>query len=231
MMLVICASRSRPKQIQEMLDSFEKTKRGKTDMVVYLDGDDPKLLDYTLGGYMVVYGTHTYQGQVGVRRYLGEVADFVIKRYQDYDYYAEINDDMVFRTVGWDKILTKKIEDNGGWGIAYGDDLMMSVKRRRPSQVVISANIIKTLGYIAPPCLKHLYRDYYWKELGEGIGKLFLCPEVIIEHKHWSVGKAEMDDTYKTINSILAKEHKAWQNFKYNGGLKKDIDKVRRAMC
>ena len=219
MMLVICASRSRPEKFKEMLDSFKETKSEDTHIRAYLDDDDPRILDYEIDEHII-----------DKRRTLGEVSEYVIEKYPDYDYYAEINDDMIFRTKDWDKILTKAIKDNGGWGIAYGDDLMMSVKRHRPSQVVISANIIKVLGYIAPPCLKHLYRDVYWKELGEGIGKLILCRNVVIEHKHWSVGKSELDDTYKRVNSMLTKEHKAWQNFKYSGGLKRDIGKVWNAM-
>jgi len=220
MMLVICASRSRPDRIKEMLSSYEETKTGDTDIVIYLDDDDPKLREYQLNGYNVEIGKH---------RTLGEVANYIIEKYPSYDYYSEINDDMVFKTVGWDKILTDTIKNKGnGWGIAFGDDLMGSGKKMLPTQVVISNTIIKALGYIAPSCLKHLYRDVFWRDLGRGINNLFYCPEVIIEHKHWSIKKSELDDTYKTVNSRLHSEHRLYKEYK-KIGLQSDINKVKEA--
>ena len=221
MTLVICASRLRPDRIKEMLSSYEETKRGDTDIVIYLDDDDPKLKDYQLNGYNV---------EVGRRRTLGEVASYIIEKYPDYDYYSEINDDMRFLTIGWDNILTNTIKDKGnGWGIAFGDDLMGSGKKMLPTQVVISSNIIKTLGYIAPPCLKHLYRDVFWRDLGRGINRLFYCFNVTIEHKHWSVKKGKMDDNYKLANSRLNSDHRAYRRYKETS-LQSDIDKVKQCI-
>jgi hypothetical protein len=219
-LLVIVQSRQRPEKLAEMLASYEDTKADdKTDIVIYLDSDDPKLNEYKLEGYNV---------EIGERKNLNSVSMHFINQYPNYDYYAEINDDMVFRTDYWDLIMMETIQDNGGWGIAYGDDLLMSRKKRQPSQMVISANIIKTLGYIAPPTLKHLYRDVYWKKLGEATSTLLFCPDVIIEHKHWSSGKVEIDDTYKQVAETLQEEHKRWQEYQETS-LQSDIDKINKA--
>jgi len=67
--------------------------------------------------------------------------------------------------------------------------------------VMMSTNIIQTLGFMAPPKLIHLFMDNFWMTLGLKINSLYYFDDVIIEHLHPYAGKAEMDAGYADANS------------------------------
>lgn len=161
--------------------------------------------------------------KIGPRVNLCSGTNLGVKLYPNYKYYASVGDDHRFLTKGWDKIMIDKIEANGGWGIVYGDDLLQS--ERLPTAVVISANIIKAMGYMMPPGLIHLRIDVAWKKLGDSIDKLFYIPEVIIEHLHPAAGKAEWDDGYSTSNSG---EIKTRDSRNYDIWVEKELPKIVR---
>jgi hypothetical protein len=54
---------------------------------------------------------------------------------------------------------------------------------------------------MAPPKLIHLFMDNFWMTLGLKINSLYYFDDVIIEHLHPYVGKAEMDAGYAEANS------------------------------
>jgi hypothetical protein len=191
-LLIICPTRQRPELAKRMLDSFYETRSSAhTRIMFYISEDDPEIENY-LAGKEIKEILEFYI--VGARRTIIEVFNY-ISFFRHADYYGEINDDHIYRTKGWDKILIEKIEHDGkGWGIAHGNDLING--SALPGAIVISGNIVRTLGYMALPALHHLYVDNYFKTIGAGINRLFYCPEVIIEHCHWAVGKAIKDDTY-----------------------------------
>jgi hypothetical protein len=51
---------------------------------------------------------------------------------------------------------------------------------------VVSSDIVRALGWLRQPSLKHYFVDDVWKALGEGAGCLNYLPGVIIEHRHRS---------------------------------------------
>jgi hypothetical protein len=132
-------------------------------------------------------------------------------------------DDHRVRTRGWDEALT---DAAGPVGIAYGDDLIQGVEL--PTSVVMSSDIVRTLGQMVPPTLQHLFVDDYWKALGIGIGQLHYVPEVVIEHMHPSAGKAEMDDSYAITNhpDRYESDSAAWKAYRDDGPLGEDLDKL-----
>ena len=118
-------------------------------------------------------------------------------------------------------MMIDKIEQEGGLGIAYGNDLLQGDKL--PTAAVLSANIIKVMGYIMPPELTHLRIDVAWRKLGVSIGKLFYMPEIIIEHLHPSANKAEWDEGYVRVNSEEMKLH---DNKNYNTWVSDELPKI-----
>ena len=223
-LLTICPSRRRPDRILEMLTSFYATKSDFTSILVYIADDDPKLNEYK-------EALQHYPYIIGPRRTIVEVFNFISQDNPGFTFYSEINDDHVYHTKGWDKILTDKIIENGGWGIACGRDLMHDTDHKVPSGMVMSNNIIDALGWMAHPIFKHTHIDNYWADLGRGIGRYFYCPEVVIEHRHTLAGKAPMDDNYKMVLSqeVFNYGRDAYANWVANRR-DKDIEKVLAAM-
>jgi hypothetical protein len=222
--LIICPSRSRPQKAYEVIDAWQKTRSGLSDLVFYVDDDDTTLNDYPTSKDPDMF-VH-----IGPRMGITGSTNQAIIDYPDYRFYGFIGDDHRFRTEAWDHKFIETINEKGnGWGIAYGDDLLMH--ERLPTQAVISKNIIDAMGFMVYPELKHLYIDNFWMEIGRGIERFFYVPEVIIEHMHYTMGKSPQDALYREVNSLESNERdsKTFIDFMANV---KDIyvNKIKAAM-
>ena len=190
-LLTVCPSRIRPERLMEMFGSWETTRSDWNDMVVYVAVDDPRLQDY-----IRVCSGRNLKLIIGNRMTKVEVDNCVTTElFPDYEYYAEINDDHYYHTKHWDKMLVEEIERRGGWGFACGN------KSGLPSGMVVSGNIIHSLGYHTTPLLEQTYGDNFHQELGETLGIFFRVDGVDIEHKHHIFGKADLDDNYRAVLS------------------------------
>ncbi|MEI8350067.1 MAG: hypothetical protein WCI77_07925 [Candidatus Omnitrophota bacterium] len=227
-LLVICPSRIRPVRLKEMLQSFDATKSEGTDIVVYVADDDPTIEEYKslLQGRNLV---------IGRRRHLVEVLNYIsCELYPWLAYYGEINDDHIYRTPGWDKVLINALEARGGgWGIACGTDHINDnwYKFRHPSACVISGKMVRTLGFFVLPLLQHMWTDVFLRDISEGIGRLYFCPEVVTEHMHISTGKARNDANYKWVYSpeqmkFGQENYEKWKREHYI----QTIDKLKKAI-
>jgi hypothetical protein len=194
-LLCICPSRGRPDRIKTMLDSYISTKSDFTDMYIYLDNDDPELSKYDFKEYDV-------KVEIGERQHLVPIYNHAWKVNNDYSYYFVANDDLVFRTKNWDKMLIDTIIEKGnGWGIAYGDDLHGNVEAGLPDFSVMSANIVNTMGCIYPDRFLRLWCDFYYRDLGNSVGKLFCNKDVIIEHIRVHNPDEDLDEYKSTVTT------------------------------
>jgi hypothetical protein len=136
-----------------------------------------------------------------------------------------MGDDHRIRTPGWDAELMKSA---GPVGVAYADDLNDAVDL--PTSVVLGANIVRRLGYMAPPALGHLYVDNFWRELGLSLGRLDYRPDVVIEHMHPTTGKAEWDAQYERVNSDAQfdRDEAAWVAYREHA-LAVAVHRIKRA--
>lgn len=216
-MLTICPSRGRPKILERMIDSFNKTAL-ISDLVIYLDRDDPTLNEYEI--------EHEYI--IGDRKTTTQIYNKALKDYPDCRFYHLINDDAVYQTEGWDKIFMEKLLEKNG-GICYGNDLLSN--GALPAFPFIDGRIARALGWLQLPTLNHLYGDNAWKHIGHSLNKLFYMPEVIIEHRTWMNQKAEMDETYKRTNNadMYKQDYEAYHKWLHIESIN-DIKRIREAL-
>ena len=232
-MLVIVPSRGRPDNIKALYEAFRETSTGSdTYLVVAVDEDDPKLDEYLAladSPYPPAYACT----QVGPRLRLGgtlnKTAAFAIEHdlLGSHNLIGFMGDDHRPRTRGWDVEIMQAHRVFGD-GVVYGNDLIQG--QNLPTAAFISTWIIRTLGYMVPPRLIHLYIDNAWKSIGEGMGRLTYLPDVIIEHMHPIAGKAEWDAGYNEANSadINQTDHDTYDHWVATG-LPMDIIKLREA--
>jgi hypothetical protein len=99
----------------------------------------------------------------------------------------------------WDQVFRATLAKPPG--IAFGDDLVQG--ELLPTAVFMTTDIIQALGYMAPPGLDHLHIDTVWRDWGELLGPehYHYIPQLIIEHMHPLVGKAEWDEGHRRVNS------------------------------
>jgi hypothetical protein len=207
-MLVICPSRGRPGNIAALLACWTET-TGAADLIVCVDDDDPSVAEYR----------HQFPASgegvlVGPRRSLcGWINHVSVALCDVYDIIGMIGDDVRPRTYGWDAKVEQAMRR---YGIVYGNDLHQ--RHALPTHPFLDAELIRRLGWMAPPTIEHLYIDNYWKMLGERLGTLTYLPDVILEHMHPHTGKADMDDGYRRVNSRAAyhRDRAAYQDYLVN---------------
>ncbi len=220
-LLVICPSRGRPAALARMIESFKETSTEST-LVVLLDNDDPKLTEYQDTIKDTAY-------TIEPRR---SITDIINERFQsqknEYEFFSVSNDDFIYRTSNWDTKLIETIEKRGP-GIAYGNDLLAG--EVIPTTSIVSSQIVKALGWLQMPRLKHLFNDNVFKYLGQKCRCLYYMPEVIIEHMHFFNGKAEKDLTYEISNSMMMYKHDEEAFMEWvNKDAPNDVIKVRSAI-
>lgn len=151
----------------------------------------------------------------------------ILHKNPDYDYYHLVNDDVIYHTKCWDTQLAGILEDYGD-GIAYGNDLLQG--ENLPTFPLISASIVKALGWIQMPKLEYLYGDNVWKDIGERADCLYYDDSVIIEHRHMLKTK-QLDEVYKKTNHKTQRDKDRFAYVQWLANQSNDdIVKVRKAI-
>lgn len=194
-LVVVVPSRGRPKAAAELAEQCAKTCTADTLLLVVVDSDDPTGPEYAAPAGTQAFFTwappdsgHVGAINHGAAQALSEFAPFAI---------GKLDDDHRPRTSGWDALLLDVLHDSGT-GIAYGNDLLQG--QNLPTAPVITADIIRALGWMGPPQLWHLYVDNFWKDLGEQADCLHYVPSVVIEHMHPVAGKSPWTEGHLRVN-------------------------------
>lgn len=195
-LVMVVPSRGRPEAAAELARACRDTCTANTWLFVVVDSDDDTLPRYAAPEATTVFyawgppnAGHVGAINYGARRALAEFDPWAI---------GKLDDDHRPRTKGWDTLLLAELK-RMRTGIVYGNDLLQG--QRLPTAPVMTADIVKALGYMGPPQLWHLYVDDFWRDLGEQADCLRYVPDVVVEHMHPTAGKAPMDDGYRRANS------------------------------
>ena len=217
--LVLCPSRSRPRECLRMVDSFNATAK-RSSLHLLLDMDDPCLDEYRLlvGGKV---GSIVVDFQQTITKLINSNWGFSADCFR---WFSVTNDDFVYRTDGWDEQLIAR-----GPGIAYGNDLCAGVNM--PTTSIISREIVEALGWLQLPTLTHLYGDCVWKHIGTEAKCLFYSKDVIIEHCHYFSNKAVKDETYRRTNSdeMYSRDSEAFKKWKLERA-SDDVEKIKAVL-
>lgn len=186
--LVIVPTRDRNEKCKEFAAEFFANST-ISDLLFGLDDDNHHTYDRISGALY----------DVNPRMRLNGTLNFLAKKYAEhYEYISFMGDDHRIRTKNWDSKIYEEIK-NTEFSVAYGNDLIQ--KEKLPTAVIMDSKIIQRLGYMSPPSLTHLFLDNFWKDLGYNLGTLRYFGDVIIEHMHYSTGKADVDTLYEEVNS------------------------------
>lgn len=197
-LVVIAPSRGRPQAARELADAFAVTCTADTRLVVAVDESDPTLPQY--------------EAEIGQAN--GQAADVMacpsstmvealnhaanVMEFGPWFAIGFLGDDHRPRTQGWDERYLEKLRELGT-GIVYGDDLLQHAAL--PTQCAMTADIVRALGWMAPPDLVHMYVDNWWLQLGQRAGCIRYLPDVVVEHVHPVSGKVEWDEGHRRVNA------------------------------
>ena len=216
--LVILPTRSRPESAERCINAL-KEHSVISDFVIAIDDDQADLYPRLDG---VTY-------EVNPRLRMNGTLNLVANKYADkYETIFFLGDDHLVQTPAWDEYLAGAIKSKG-FGLAYGNDLLQGMNLA--TAVMMSTNIIKAVGFMAPPKLIHLFMDNYWMILGKRLGTLWYFDKVIIEHLHPVAGKVEWDEQYKEVNSSEVGNADREELHRYmEEEFNDDLDKIVKAL-
>jgi hypothetical protein len=220
---VIVPTRGRPQNAVRLINDW-RTTEATARLLFAVDDDDPMKKHY-----IDVFDANRepwLKFVVGERLRLGPTLNHeAVAQAKQWDYLGFIGDDHSPKTPLWDKKIEAALKEMRT-GIVYGDDKFQGINL--PTAVFLTSDIVRTLGYMCPPTLIHMWLDNSWKEWGESIGRLRYLPSVVIEHLHPQAdGKGQMDDNYAEVWALMEPDKVRFDAYRSSGGLGADIAKLR----
>lgn len=190
---ILCPTRGRVSGAIRLANSIHSTAHDKNGFEVwfYVDNDDPKRAEYEekIGRA----GNTSVRLVVGPRESVSRTWN-VIAKHCTGDVLMMGNDDLVFRTDGWDSALHRHVD-------TFDDDIYVAwfndgIKgESHCSFPIVSRKWYETLGYFTPGVFQFLYNDTWIMDIGQRVDRLHYIPEVLCEHLHHSTGKSPVDQT------------------------------------
>jgi len=232
-LVVIVPSRGRPEAARALVQAFKATATADTMLVFAVDDDDPTRDEYptAVREDMWVHASVCYvSNDLGsMVCTLNKAAYSIVNTFEPAPFAVGfMGDDHRPRTVGWDAAYLDALRKLGT-GIVYCDDGWQGEKL--PTQCAITADIVATLGFMAPPGLRHMYVDNFWLDLGAAAGCIRYLPDVIVEHMHPAAGKAVVDAGYERVNApqVFAADREAYERYRADR-FDADVVKVQALM-
>ena len=192
MISILCPTRKRPDQLRRMVDSVQQTITNPmgVEIVLYVDDDDIQTLNaldtdagLILCGY--VRGPRLRE----MTKYWNEC----FKKCSG-DIVMQGNDDVIFRTPGWDSMVEKAFAACPDKILmVHGSDEGQHLSSFGPHPFV-HRKWIETLGWFIPPYFSSDWGDAWVNELADALGRRQYLP-FIVEHLHFLFKKAVIDET------------------------------------
>lgn len=172
--LVLLPSFQRAHLLKDFLDSYRATEATIPGLVL-VDKLDPQLEAYQALEYPPGWELVLTLGRSMASKCL-EVWD----RYKDLDAVMICNDDHYCITPHWDEKILAQVT---GTNIIGTNDNWVA-PNRLCGMTAFSGNVIRTLGYLFPPGIEHLFIDNCWEFLAAKAQCAQILMDVVIEHRH-----------------------------------------------
>lgn len=108
-------------------------------------------------------------------------------------FYGFIGDDVLLKTPDGVAALINEAQD---FFIAYPNDRIQ--RHHLCTHFCLGGELVRTVGYLVPPGIRHHYMDNIWMTIGLNTGLLRYRPDIIFSHAHFLRGR-EYDDTYEKV--------------------------------
>lgn len=180
---VLIPTRGRPDRFRKAAESCMKTKKGKLEIVAYLDEDDKdirKYEDLCLDGVRYVIGP-----RMGLARIIHRLIDLSM-----YSYIFLGADDIEFITPGWDVEMVEKMPEDC-IGVVYCQDNW----KQTLNHFMFHQKFVSLTG-LFPDDFEHFGPDGYVAKVVDPLNRRIFLKDVVIEHHHFKNNKAKPDPTY-----------------------------------
>lgn len=190
---ILCPTRKRKKNIENLITSAIKTAFDpkNIEFIFYIDEDDLESIDFLQNqaeDKNIIY-------LVGPRIILSEMWNRCSERASS-KIMMHCGDDILFKSNNWDfKILQEFNKYDDKIVFIHGNDCCHGANLG--THGFLHRNWINAVGYFVPPYFSCDFNDTWLTEVSDMIKRHIYLPEVITEHMHPSLNKAELDSTHQ----------------------------------
>ena len=224
---ILCPSRERPKNLERLLKNINEhsSKHSMIELVVYVDNDDPLLTSYL--NIDKNYKRSEYK--INFKLLVGEPKS-VSKSWNDIakiangDIFIMGNDDCIFETKNWDKILNQEVAKfpDKIFVMWFNDGLRAHMYGDFP---IVSRQWYNVLGYFTPGCFEFIFNDTWIIDIGRRVKRLHYIKKVKLTHLHADIGIQKKDNTWEKNRSGENKNVYQRDEEKFNStSYERDID-------
>ena len=160
--------------------------------LLLVDSNDPQL-----EAYKALELPKDWELVITKARSMGEKFLEVKERYWEKDFICILNDDYAPRTKKWDVAVASQI--TGTNFVATNDNFQ--APNRMCGAICISGKIFRTLGWVFPPGINHLYSDSVWEYIATNAQCCNIMMDVMVEHLHGYKDEKYKDATFEKVNS------------------------------
>ena len=180
---LLCPSRGRPEMFAEMIKSavWSTACPEAVEYLRYIDRDDPSF-----------YPSIDMVQLVDIRGHRHKIAKLYncLATIATGDILFAVNDDVIFRTQGWDNIIRAHMPEDG-LAVMYPNDMF----NRQCTFPIIGRQWLDATGQLLSERFDWWYGDTWLADIAQRIGRLIPLP-IIVEHFNPLAGKREADDTF-----------------------------------
>lgn len=235
MLHTLIPTRGRPESVHDIVESFKSTCTiSTTRLSLVIDQLDPSTHDYEEAvSAATPRSDHRMIDRIGIIvveggtmvKALNEAALMVVADH-DTEAIGFLGDDHRPRTIGWDAAYLSALREIGA-GVVYGNDLLQY--DFVPTQCAMSAEIIRRIGWMAHPSLRHMYVDTLWRDMAREHGTIRYLPDIVVEHLHYINGKAVEDEGYRRVNAseVYARDQIAFSELHSSGEIRRVAGVIR----
>ena len=188
---LIVPTRNRPEQLRKLITSAYETASDpdNVEFCFYIDNDDTVSEEVILS-----FNNKNIKYMIGERYILASLWNDAFELATS-DIFWHGNDDIIFRTPGWDKAVLEAFE-------TYDDKIVFvypasgNPNQKSGTHGFLHRNWVNTVEYFMPPFFSSDGCDGWINEVALVLNRIVFLPNVLIEHMHYTVGKAAMDTTY-----------------------------------
>lgn len=218
--MYLLASRQRPHKLALFAEAYRETLATEP-VTILVDEDDP-----TLHSYHSINLPAPLMYEVSAPGLPGQkVNNWISNNLQSVDYVGVLGDDVLPRTVGWDRCLAAESQRDGGI-IAYARDGIQD--DRLATHPVIGKQLLQVLGWFTPPQLAHYYADNFWTISGRKLNRLRYAADIYLEHMHPAGGKARADAISNRLQQMYTRDTTAWEDMQIFGDVEIYINRLLR---
>ncbi len=184
--MFLLPSLGRPHRLATFIESYRDCEETQPVYLV-LDANDPRLSEY-----QKLELPSSWKTKITTTKYCNKIGNEFFMEHRNLRFYGALNDDVTLETY---KGLTELVKHSEPFTICWPNDC--GQESAYPCFFVVGGDLVRTIGYLAPPGLLHNGAEGMYLEIGKRLKLLRYHPEIILKHHHPAWNRGEQDETWK----------------------------------